>query len=591
MASIEYRELTKRFADGTVAVDAFDLEIADGEFVVLVGPSGSGKTTVLRMTAGLEDPTAGEILIGRRAVAHRHRLRLVVQDRVGYDVIVGIRPEDIEDAALAASPNGSATLDVEVALAESTGAEVIAHFPVKAEGAVEQSRERRELAGRQAAPGETTLTTRQSTDAGGDGWAAPRFDRRIAPSLLRRQERTLDLVAGQAATMVRMDTAEAVRLRAYELSEGPESGTPEENWVRAEHELGAVCEYDTVERDLERSEMTVARFPLEAGVLWRLRLPRGESVEAWEPGNNGLAPPAEIASLIETVAAGRPLVPMPPLGDDPGARRLRDMLEEQRQSILRHDPGTRLSTDPENLHQHRVAARRVRAFVRATRAYTDAAWQHALVELLRALGTSTGPVRDFDVLLEHLGEELATLDAPDRAAGAALLARIRSERDTAQRELLGALGSDAYRQLLARLRVPPRLADGVEAVPLRRIAGKEFRRLLNAVEQLGRQPGDHELHRLRIKLKRARYASELAAPGKQGKRFLDDAKELQTLLGEHQDAVVAETTLREVVAGLDSAAAFVAGRLVERQRMRREQVKERLPDAWKRLRKSGRRLH
>ena len=68
MAEIEYRELTKRFADGTVAVDALDLEIADGEFVVLVGPSGSGKTTVLRMTAGLEDPTSGEILIGGELV-------------------------------------------------------------------------------------------------------------------------------------------------------------------------------------------------------------------------------------------------------------------------------------------------------------------------------------------------------------------------------------------------------------------------------------------------------------------------------------------------------------------------------------------
>jgi len=64
MAGIEYRGLTKRFPDGTVAVDAFDMEIADGEFVVLVGPSGSGKTTVLRMTAGLEDASAGEILIG-----------------------------------------------------------------------------------------------------------------------------------------------------------------------------------------------------------------------------------------------------------------------------------------------------------------------------------------------------------------------------------------------------------------------------------------------------------------------------------------------------------------------------------------------
>jgi multiple sugar transport system ATP-binding protein len=64
VAAIEYRSLTKTFADGTVAVDDLSLEIPDGEFVVLVGPSGSGKTTVLRMTAGLEDSSAGEILIG-----------------------------------------------------------------------------------------------------------------------------------------------------------------------------------------------------------------------------------------------------------------------------------------------------------------------------------------------------------------------------------------------------------------------------------------------------------------------------------------------------------------------------------------------
>src|SRR5215203_6071986 len=68
MATIEFQELTKVFDDGTVAVEEFDLEIADGEFVVLVGPSGSGKTTVLRMTAGLEEPTAGEVRIGGEIV-------------------------------------------------------------------------------------------------------------------------------------------------------------------------------------------------------------------------------------------------------------------------------------------------------------------------------------------------------------------------------------------------------------------------------------------------------------------------------------------------------------------------------------------
>ena len=63
MATIEFKELKKVFDDGTTAVEDFDLSIGDGEFVVLVGPSGSGKTTVLRMTAGLESPTDGQVLI------------------------------------------------------------------------------------------------------------------------------------------------------------------------------------------------------------------------------------------------------------------------------------------------------------------------------------------------------------------------------------------------------------------------------------------------------------------------------------------------------------------------------------------------
>ena len=67
MASISLRNLTKRWGD-FVAVDDQSLEIHDREFLVLLGPSGCGKTTTMRMIAGLEEPTAGEIRIGGRVV-------------------------------------------------------------------------------------------------------------------------------------------------------------------------------------------------------------------------------------------------------------------------------------------------------------------------------------------------------------------------------------------------------------------------------------------------------------------------------------------------------------------------------------------
>ena len=68
MARVAFEDVSKVFGDGTRAVDRLDLEIADGEFVVLVGPSGCGKTTALRMVAGLEDISGGVVRIGDRAV-------------------------------------------------------------------------------------------------------------------------------------------------------------------------------------------------------------------------------------------------------------------------------------------------------------------------------------------------------------------------------------------------------------------------------------------------------------------------------------------------------------------------------------------
>jgi multiple sugar transport system ATP-binding protein len=68
MADIKLHDVTKRYADGTEAVKHMNLEIADGEFMILVGPSGCGKSTALRMIAGLEDISEGELSIGERVV-------------------------------------------------------------------------------------------------------------------------------------------------------------------------------------------------------------------------------------------------------------------------------------------------------------------------------------------------------------------------------------------------------------------------------------------------------------------------------------------------------------------------------------------
>jgi multiple sugar transport system ATP-binding protein len=71
MAEVIYGQTTRRYAgSANAAVDALDLRIDDGEFMVLVGPSGSGKTTALRMLAGLEEIDGGRITIGSRDVTH-----------------------------------------------------------------------------------------------------------------------------------------------------------------------------------------------------------------------------------------------------------------------------------------------------------------------------------------------------------------------------------------------------------------------------------------------------------------------------------------------------------------------------------------
>src|SRR4051794_26044208 len=88
MASIEMRNIVKKYGDGFPAVNDVSLDIAEGEFMILVGPSGCGKSTLLRMIVGLEDITSGDMVIGGKRVnekAPRERnLSMVFQNYALY---------------------------------------------------------------------------------------------------------------------------------------------------------------------------------------------------------------------------------------------------------------------------------------------------------------------------------------------------------------------------------------------------------------------------------------------------------------------------------------------------------------------------
>jgi multiple sugar transport system ATP-binding protein len=88
VAAIATDRLTKVFASGTVAVDRLTLSIGSAEFLVLLGPTGCGKTTVLRLIAGLEEPSSGHVLIDGEVVDHldtrRRRVAMVFQDYALY---------------------------------------------------------------------------------------------------------------------------------------------------------------------------------------------------------------------------------------------------------------------------------------------------------------------------------------------------------------------------------------------------------------------------------------------------------------------------------------------------------------------------
>jgi CHAD domain-containing protein len=272
--------------------------------------------------------------------------------------------------------------------------------------------------------------------------------------------------------------------------------------------------------------------------------------------------------------------------DNPGLERLRLFFGEQYARILAHDPGVRIGRDPEELHQLRVATRRLRSVLRTARRLLDQAWAGALRDELTWLGGELGPVRDADVMLEHLRQEAAGLDPADRRALRPLLNQLGKEQAAGREQALAALRSERYFALLATLESAASTPPPGDDVSLVKAARKEFERLAKAMAELVAEPSDDAVHRARIKGKRARYAAELVEGdlGKAGSKLVSATKRFQDVAGEHQDSVVAEDRIRALLGGTRSQRlALAAGILVAREHERRARAVAALPDAWSRV--------
>jgi inorganic triphosphatase YgiF len=277
---------------------------------------------------------------------------------------------------------------------------------------------------------------------------------------------------------------------------------------------------------------------------------------------------------------------------DPAAVAVRAAIARGLERIMLNDPRTRLG-EVEPLHQMRVGARRLRSDLRTFRPLIERSWADGLREELRWLGGVLGDVRDLDVMIERLHEESGDLE---RDLGR-LFKTLEERRGRVREALRTALATARYLELLDRLveaaespdLTPAAARPCGEALPP--LVRRSWKKLRQAGRALGQESGDDEFHRVRVLAKRARYGAEAVAPalgGRRGKdacRFADRAADLQDVLGELQDSVVARETIMGVARETPEAGGFnfAAGRLVERELQRRELQRAYFPSAWKRL--------
>ncbi|HET9845756.1 MAG TPA: CYTH and CHAD domain-containing protein [Nitrospira sp.] len=281
----------------------------------------------------------------------------------------------------------------------------------------------------------------------------------------------------------------------------------------------------------------------------------------------------------------------PPESSAHAGAHLRYILGRQLNTMLSRDPGVRLGGDSEDVHQMRVATRRMRSVLRVARPLLKPGWEEPLRDKLRWLGRQLGKARDLDVQIAYFKGQSDSVKPQDRAALELFLEYLQKKRNKVQQQLVNHLRRRRYVTLINRLDPAvrePAMAPDID-VTLPDLARKAFRNVRKAVKKLDDSASNAKWHCVRIQTKRARYAAELSElySGRVATRFIATIKLIQDQLGDIQDAVIAEDHLRRFTSKTGRPSAFLAGQMIERQRQRQRQAKQAFHSTWKQVTKRG----
>jgi triphosphatase len=305
----------------------------------------------------------------------------------------------------------------------------------------------------------------------------------------------------------------------------------------------------------------------------------------------GLAPPTQDCALT-TIDASMTIVEVAMVN-----------LRRYMAAWLLHEPGARLGDDPEELHELRIAGRRLDAILRQFQAFLPPEFlkvRRTLKTVLNALGHA----RDLDVALSELQDFSRELPKADRSSMEPLKEHLRAERSRARAQMLSVLDAiwvqQSLQELISLLGKPVAGSEALAADLAQhaspRLIRQRFRKLRKRADILGADSSTEEYHEVRGQVKKLRYALEAvgALYGKSATKMTRALHRWQESLGVQQDAAVATRRLNALAGanptGIPPETVFLMGRLAERHVAAGRQARKRCASGYRKVRQKWKKL-